>query len=72
MRFAGLRTVVRSHELRIQNQMQVLSGGEALARQSGTSASQESLTVSVSGTVHPVFVFGVDDPDDTTTLWYIP
>lgn len=65
----SLRSIANAHAARIGSRQIVRPGSEALARQSVPSGNP--LKTTVSGTVYPLFVLSVNDPDDTTAR-YVP
>lgn len=62
--------------LRLQQEMRILAnqGKMKLPAEWGDVKrfNEESLNINVSGTDYPVFVLGVNDPDDATAVRYIP
>jgi hypothetical protein len=57
-------------QLRPVSKMEITPGSEGLARQAAQS--QEDLHVTIGGEPRKVFIYGVDNPDDTETDFYIP
>lgn len=57
-----LSQIVMENQLRSRNRTVIRRGGEAIP---DVPHEFESLTVNVSGTAQPVFILGVNSPDDS-------
>lgn len=68
-----LESIYRAHQTRLVSKVEIQPGGEALAQMSeAQTVSRESLRTTQGGTVYPVFVVGLHNPDDTEVVRWIP
>ena len=65
----GLKALRREREAEIARLAQRAPGGKPPPT---SQKEQERLTIEVSGTVHPILVLGVDDPDNPDIDFYVP
>ena len=64
-----LASIQRIHQLRRSSRVVVRPGGEAILDL--PRSKQEELTVTIAGTVYPVFVVGLHNPDDLTMRYVV-